>query len=148
MHARKTLTHFAFIDYSLLQQHTSIFRPKCYHEKLYNYGKTCIQNFWNYPNVIAGVVGNEVMNDLDAWSSAPCLKAYLDDLARYGKSLGKSSDSGVVGRKTLPLIYATQHDSPSAEQLPDEAIKLTLDYLSWIATAVMVILTKKKTKEK
>ena len=90
----------------------SFYRPKCYHEKLYNYGKTCIQNFWNYPNVIAGVVGNEVMNDLDAWSSAPCLKAYLDDLARYGKSLGSSSDSGVVGRKTLPLIYATQHDSP------------------------------------
>ena len=60
-------------------------------------------------------------------------KVYLNDLTRYGKSLGSSSDSGDVGgRKTLPLIYATQHDSPSAEQLPDEAIKLTLDYLSCI----------------
>jgi len=32
------------------------------------------------------------------------------------------------------LIYAAQHDSPSAEQLPDEAIKLTLDYLSCISS--------------
>ena len=127
--------HKFCIHLLLFATYISFYRPKCYHEKLYNYGKTCIQNFWDYPNVIAGVVGNEVMNDLDAWSSAPCLKAYLDDLARYGKSLGSSSDSGGdVGRKTLPLIYATQHDSPSAEQLPDEAIKLTLDYLSCISS--------------
>ena len=100
MHARKTLTQLH--SFTTLCYIHLFFRPKCYHEKLYNYGKTCIQNFWNYPNVIAGVVGNEVMNDLDAWSSAPCLKAYLDDLARYGKSLGSSSDSGGdVGRKAL-----------------------------------------------
>ena len=56
------------------------------------------------------------MNDLDAWSSAPCLKAYLDDLARYGKSLESTYSGSGGGRKSLPLIYAaTQHDSPSAE---------------------------------
>ena len=52
------------------------------------------------------------MNDLDAWSSAPCFKDILGRFDTiYGKSLEKSSDSD-VRRKTLPLIYATQHDSP------------------------------------
>ena len=37
------------------------------------------------------------MNDLDAWSSAPCLKAYLDDLARYMfKSLGSRNAVSVA----------------------------------------------------
>ena len=35
-----------------------------------------------HPNIL----GNEVMNSLNAWYSAPCVKAYLNDLARYMQS--------------------------------------------------------------
>jgi len=59
--------------------------PKCYMypAELYGYGATCLDGYWDHPNVVAGVVGNEVMNDLDSWEAAPCVRAYLDDLTRY-----------------------------------------------------------------
>ncbi|KAL7489754.1 hypothetical protein ACHAW6_015424 [Cyclotella cf. meneghiniana] len=106
--------------------------PACYSRILFDYGASCLERFWDYPNVIAGVVGNEVMNSLKGWKAAPCVKAYLDDLARFGKRVfkTKSKSGGGTARMTFPLLYAAQHDSPSAEQLPDEAIKLTFDYLS------------------
>jgi hypothetical protein len=96
-----------------------------------------LDQFWGYSNVIAGVVGNEVMDNLKAWRAAPCVKAYLDDLARYGNFISMQRDHSGSGSKrlSLPLVYAVQHDSPSAEQLPDEAIKLTFDYLSCKSTA-------------
>lgn len=70
------------------------------------------------------------MDNLNAWVAAPCVKAYLDDLARYGNNVLRHQSYS--RRQSFPLLYATQHDSPSAEQLPDEAIKLTFDYLSCI----------------
>ena len=103
--------------------------PLCYPRKLFDYGATCLERFWDHPNVIAGVIGNEVMNGLKAWTAAPCVKAYLDDLARHQMKLRMGNHSGNK-RQSLPLIYANQHDSPGAEQSPDEAIKLTFDYLS------------------
>jgi hypothetical protein len=102
--------------------------PLCYPQKLFDYGRLCMYRFWDYPAVVAGVIGNEVMNNLKAWAAAPCVKAYLDDLARYGHNVLRVQNGS--GRKAMPLLYATQHDSPAAEQLPDEAIKLTFDYLS------------------
>merc|ERR1711920_395397 len=56
-------------------------------------------------------------------------KAYLYHLAAHGSKLGKSEAFAATGRTALPLMYATQHDSPIAYVLPDEAVKLTLDYL-------------------
>lgn len=103
--------------------------PDCYPRKLFEYGKFCIDQYWNHPNVIMGVVGNEVMNNFATYKSAPCVKSYLNDLAAYSQS--KASHWLFPSKRTsFPLMYATQHDSPSAELLPDEAIKLTLDYLS------------------
>ena len=106
--------------------------PHCYPSELFEYGTMCLDKFWDYPNVVAGVVGNEVMNNLKVWDAAPCVKAYLDDLARYSiqKSRNKIKSESSSSRRSLPLLYTTQHDSPSAEQSPDEAIKLTFDYLS------------------
>mmetsp|Transcript_28076 Transcript_28076/g.61606 ORF Transcript_28076/g.61606 Transcript_28076/m.61606 type:complete len:526 (+) Transcript_28076:899-2476(+) len=104
--------------------------PKCYPRKLYKYGAQCINRYWTYPNVIAGVVGNEVMNNLLTWQSAPCVKAYLNDLAAYIRSIGEDSADTRTTRTSLPLMYATQHDSPGAELHADEAMKLTLDYLA------------------
>ena len=106
--------------------------PRCYSKELFEYGAMCLDRFWDYPNVIAGVVGNEVMNNLKAWGAAPCVKAYLDDLARYSlhKSRNRHISENDKARRSLPLLYTAQHDSPSAEQSPDEAIKLTFDYLS------------------
>ncbi|VEU37493.1 unnamed protein product [Pseudo-nitzschia multistriata] len=101
--------------------------PDCYPQKLFHYGKTCIDKYWDRPNVLMGVIGNEVMNSFTTYKSAPCVKSYLQDLVKYSRSLSSQSSSS---RKAFPLIYATQHDSPTSELHPDEAIKLTLDYLS------------------
>ena len=111
--------------------------PKCYPRKLYEYGVQCLDRYWDHPNVLAGVVGNEVMNNLDSWQAAPCVRAFLDDMAAYGKhkasKVKKEGGGGPdAGAKTeaMPLMYATQHDSPSAEFPTDDAMKLTLDYLT------------------
>ena len=111
--------------------------PRCYPRKLYRYGIDCIDAYWDRPNVIAGVVGNEVMNNRLTWRSAPCVKAYLNDLAAYMQTRSASGgqddeedSSSSTTRTSLPLLYATQHDSPSAELHADEAMKLTMDYLS------------------
>ena len=62
--------------------------PKCYKQKLYNYGTSCLDQYatYDHPNILGGVVGNEVMNSLNAWYSAPCVKAYLND---FGKIYAK-----------------------------------------------------------
>ena len=111
--------------------------PKCYPRKLYEYGVQCLDRYWDHPNVLAGVVGNEVMNNLDSWQAAPCVRAFLDDMAAYGKHKaskvkkegGGGPDDG-ARTEAMPLMYATQHDSPSAEFPTDDAMKLTLDYLT------------------
>mmetsp|Transcript_26930 Transcript_26930/g.59142 ORF Transcript_26930/g.59142 Transcript_26930/m.59142 type:complete len:534 (-) Transcript_26930:153-1754(-) len=102
--------------------------PSCYPRELFHYGKTCIDNYWDRPNVLMGVIGNEVMNSVTTYQSAPCVKSYLHDLAKYSRFVASSQLSS--SRKSFPLMYATQHDSPTSELFPDEAIKLTLDYLS------------------
>ena len=111
--------------------------PKCYPRKLYEYGVQCLDRYWDHPNVLAGVVGNEVMNNLDSWQAAPCVRAFLDDMAAYGKhKASKVKKAGGGGpndgarTEAMPLMYATQHDSPSAEFPTDDAMKLTLDYLT------------------
>lgn len=95
--------------------------PACYPRKLFNYGKKCLDQFSEHPNVIAGTIGNEVMNSLQTWKAGPCIRAYARDLKGYMQS--KQS-------RLLPLMYASQHDSMTAEILPSEAMKITLDYLS------------------
>ena len=109
--------------------------PYCYRSKLFTYGTTCLEQYWHHPNVLAGVVGNEVMNNLLAWQSAPCVKSYLDDLQAFAHDYGQvQAKNNKNKRRSFPFMYATQHDSPSAELLPDEATKITLDYLSCTTT--------------
>jgi len=109
--------------------------PDCYPKKLYQYGSKCIQKYWDHPNVLAGVIGNEVMNDMVAWQSAPCIKSYLDDLTEFSQMYSTRLTSANANdsnnqRTAFPLMYATQHDSPNAQLSPDEAVKVTLDYLA------------------
>jgi hypothetical protein len=101
----------------------SALAPHCYPKKLYDYGKKCIDAYQRYPNVLALMIGNEVLNSLDAWNAAPCIAAYARDLKLY---MAASSDQ----HRILPLAYATQHDSLTAEILPETAMKMTVDYLS------------------
>ena len=78
--------------------------------------------------MLAGLIGNEVMNDANAWKAAPCVRAYAADLKSYMESM---LDSGVVER-TLPLMYAGQDSATigGAGVSKDEVMSLTLDYLS------------------
>ena len=95
--------------------------PKCYPRHLYTYGTACLDQYLQHPNVIAGVIGNEVMNSVDTWLAAPCVKAYARDLKQYMQ---------LTSYRPLPLLYAAQHDSITAEILADQAMKMTVDYLS------------------
>ena len=111
--------------------------PQCYPRQLYEYATSCLDAYWDHPNVLAGVVGNEVMNSLDSWQAAPCVRAFLDDMAKYGRhkasmvrKRGGNNGGGGTRTEPMPLLYATQHDSPSAEFSTDDAMKLTLDYLT------------------
>lgn len=107
--------------------------PHCYNSTLYNYGRACLDLIWDHPNVLAGVLGNEVMNKLDAWHAAPCLTAYGRDLKRYMRHKITDQIHNSGQRETpLPLMYAAQQDSPSADVSPEMAMKLTVDYLSCV----------------
>ena len=97
--------------------------PHCYNHSLYHYGVSCLERFLPHPNVLAGVLGNEVMNSETAWQAAPCLTAYGKDLKRYMANKQPQY-------RPLPLIYAAQHDSLTAEILPETAMKQTADYLA------------------
>jgi hypothetical protein len=94
--------------------------PECYSRALYHYGTSCLDRFSKHPNVLGGLIGNEVMNSLKTWPAAPCVQAYARDMQRYMLDQDRK----------LPLIYAAQHDSIGAALLPAQAMKLTLDYLS------------------
>ena len=98
--------------------------PKCYPRRLFEYGKTCVNQFSKHPNVVAGFIGNEVMNTVDSWLAAPCVKAYTRDLKRYMLL------DDAHNLRSLPLVYAAQHDSLTAQISAHESMKLTLDYLS------------------
>ena len=57
--------------------------PRCYPQKLYEYGIKSIREYSKYPNVLAGMVGNEVMDRPKTWSAGPCVRAYSRDLKQY-----------------------------------------------------------------
>ena len=90
--------------------------PNCYSPALFSYGKACIDNFGRYPNVLAGVIANEVMNSLETWKAAPCVLAYSRDLKLYSRR--------------IPLLYSAQHDSIGAAVSASQAMKVTMDYLT------------------
>ncbi|KAL7468983.1 hypothetical protein ACHAXS_009212 [Conticribra weissflogii] len=104
--------------------------PKCYHPHLFQYGARALKKYLKYPNVLAGMVGNEVMNDEKAWKAAPCVRAYARDLKLY---MARMVEEGVLER-TLPLMYAGQDSSMigGADTDPDHVMKLTVDYLSCV----------------
>jgi len=113
--------------------------PECYNRTLYAYGVDAINNYAQYPNVLSGVIGNEVMNDLDSWYAAPCVKAYGHDLQRYMHSDEFQSNLSrryKHNRRTIdgtsvvpiPLMYATQHSGIGAALTETDAIRLTVDY--------------------
>eukprot|EP00808_Paulinella_micropora_P018593 g52061.t1 len=95
--------------------------PKCYNAALYQYGKKCVNNFGKFVNVLAGMIGNEVMSDLEYWPSAPCVTAYARDLKHY---------MAFVGVRSLALMYAAQDAAIGAVMLPEDTLRLTVDYLS------------------
>jgi hypothetical protein len=107
--------------------------PACYPRRLYEYGKACVNKFLKFPNVVAGVIGNEVMNSLETWFSAPCIKAYARDLKLYMVNYKEKHD--VSRRSALPLLYAAQHDSMTAAILTQEAMQMTLGYLACVDDA-------------
>lgn len=90
--------------------------PLCYNEKLFRYGAHVIESVKDYPNVLGGVLGNEVLNSLKDWPAAPCLLAYARDLKRFHPS--------------FPLIYTTQHDGLTAVVTPAATAQLLLNYLT------------------
>jgi len=91
--------------------------PNCYTPPLYRYGINIINSVHQkHPNVLGGILGNEVLNSLQDWNAAPCLLAYARDLKLYAP--------------TFPLIYTTQHDGITAEVNPAQTVKLLTDYLT------------------
>lgn len=90
--------------------------PDCYSSRLLDYGRACLENYGQYPNVLAGVIANEVMNSLLTWQAAPCILAFARDLQAY--------------HSRLPLMYTAQHDSIGAAISASQAMKLTMDYLT------------------
>ena len=117
----------------VLARTASCQRPK-HRRHLQSYGKACWENIVaRHPNILAGTVGNEVMNTLVAWqAAAPCVKAYAQDLAQI---MANDDSHSIINHTStppyrLPLLYAAQHDSPTADILPDEAMAWTLNYLA------------------
>ena len=123
--------------------------PKCYPPTLLQYGIMAYHNYGRYSNVLAGVIGNEVMNTMESWYAAPCVKAYARDLQSYMKKhhqmiVGKddggsfanrtlvmsSGDDGHDMLMTLPLMYAAQHSGIGAVLTETDTMRLTIDYLS------------------
>mmetsp|Transcript_11245 Transcript_11245/g.15823 ORF Transcript_11245/g.15823 Transcript_11245/m.15823 type:complete len:456 (+) Transcript_11245:40-1407(+) len=92
----------------------------CYKPELYGYGVRSINNYKRFPNVLGGVIGNEVMNNEITWQSAPCVKAYTRDLKKY---VTKHVN------RPFPLIYTAQHGGIGAYS-PTKVLEHTLDYLT------------------
>lgn len=96
--------------------------PKCYNATLFHYGVACLNNYLQYPNALAGVVGNEVMNNIKTWRSAPCVKAYGRDLQTYLQQHFVS--------RPFPLLYTAQDSGIGAAVTNVDAMRLTANYLS------------------
>lgn len=95
--------------------------PKCHPRDLCEHGVSCLDAFVQHPNAVAGVIGNEVMNSVETWLAAPCVKACARDLKKHMQQ---------NSYRSLPLVCAAQHDAITVEILPHQAMKHTLDYLS------------------
>ena len=98
--------------------------PLCYPQKMFKNGTASMNKFWEYPNIIDGVVGNEIMNNLRSWRAAPCVKACLDDLVMYGNHISISG----IGNGQWPCCCHYSIKLSIAEQLSNDATKLTFDY--------------------
>ena len=103
--------------------------PECYPQKLYDYGVQCLDLYSKHPNILMGLVGNEVLNSLQSWTVAPCVYSYANDLQKYMAMAASRKDDNPRRRK-VPLAYAAQHDSFSAGISPEEHMRLTVDYLT------------------
>jgi len=97
--------------------------PNCYNPWLFGYGVDSLENFMRFPNILAGVIGNEVINTLEAWHSAPCLKAYGRDLKNY------MADQN-YDRTPLPLVYAAQNAAFNAAVSVNHGLRVTHEYLT------------------
>ena len=108
--------------------------PHCYNQALYDYGRTCMDLMARHANIVAGLIGNEVMNSLETWPAAPCIQAYARDLKFYTEAAvtapQTTNNSTTWVRTSYPLMYASQHDSPTAAVLTNDAMKLTEQYLA------------------
>ena len=114
----------------------------CYPRKLYEYGKAALREYLKYPNVVAGMIGNEVMNSLETWKAAPCVKAYARDLKFFMAELQHQvmTNSKLQERyqhrihknqlQPLPLSYACQHSGSGAALNSVDTVRLSLDYLT------------------
>ena len=135
--------------------------PYCYPRQLYEYGTKALMQYMKYTNVLAGIVGNEVMDE--TFVAAPCVRAYSRDMkmfmreriVEYSHSPSSTNGGGddddddddggrkddgdgshvMMRPRMLPLIYASQDSSPvgGAALDKDVALKLTLDYLTCVS---------------
>lgn len=121
----------------------SLAPPKCYPKELWLYGKSILDLSLRHANVLAGVIGNEVMNSLESWHAAPCIKAFVRDLKIYMKNLQQQTHQDTTlqelyqNRLTkqqqlapLPLLYAAQDSGIGAALNNVDTIRLSLDYLA------------------
>jgi len=128
--------------------------PHCYTEDLYHYGTTIVDSILlnttsiansivsTYPNILAAVLGNEVMNSLPAWQAAPCILAFGRDLKRHALSTLQQQTFQTDHEEDLirrlhdllpPFMYATQHDGIGAAVSPAEMVQWTLEYMATCA---------------
>jgi Glucanosyltransferase len=100
--------------------------PYCYSSALYDHGRRIIDMTWSqFPNILAGVLGNEVMNSIPSWNAAPCILAFARDLKYH--------------QPNIPLIYTMQHDGMGATITASQAVQLTLEYLTSCGSHVDIL---------
>ncbi|CAB9527262.1 glucanosyltransferase gel1 [Seminavis robusta] len=104
--------------------------PHCYTKALWGYGTRMLHFALDHPNVIAGIIGNEVMNSIESWRAAPCIKAYARDLKQYMKSQLLTDHKYKQRGALIPLMYAAQDSGIGAALSNVDTIRLTVDYLS------------------
>jgi len=92
----------------------------CYDSKagaILGFGRSVVNNF-NYPNVLAIVLANEVEQNYQAF---PVLKAYARDMKAHMKLCNEDAESPTKGKmRQIPLTYAgTDTGNPSLIDLTD-----------------------------
>jgi hypothetical protein len=94
----------------------------CYPSCLLSYAQAVINQFSYYPNILAYITGNEVMNTEARWAAAPCVKAFTRDVKAYQRSCAQTL-------RYIPLMY-TAADNPINGLLAEENDRAKLDYLT------------------